>query len=202
MSETSSPNLRRLRLILWAAVIVAGIIATIIYFVAPPQQNIGVVGGNFDLQATTGAQFTQDDLKGTPSLVFFGYTYCPDVCPTTLSESTAWRSALGLTDDDLRIILFSVDPERDGVDHLATYLSGFSGSVTGVTGDIVEVEKAKKAFGVYSEKVQDESSTEYLVNHTASVFMLNADGGFEGTISYGEDTATAIEKVKKLTGRS
>ena len=192
MAEPQNSALRNVRLVLWALVILAGIGATFVYFVLPPQQAGVSFGGRFDLASTEGGRFTDADLKGTPSLMFFGYTFCPDVCPTTLADTTAWREALGLTPDDLRIIFVTVDPERDDLDQLKTYLSLFSGAVIGLSGTPEETDQIKTAYGVFSERVDDSGSTEYLVNHTASVFLIGADGGFEGTISYGEDREVAL----------
>lgn len=201
MATASQSNLARLRMVLWGLVILAGIGATILYVFFPPQRAvIGVAGGEFTLQSTDGGTFTEADLRGEPSLVFFGYTYCPDVCPTTLSDTALWRERLGIGEDDLNVIMISVDPERDDVEHLKTYLGGFPAPVTGLTGDPEEVEKAKAAFGAVSEKVESAESTEYLVNHTASVFLLNSEGGFEGTIAYGEPTDSAIGKIRRLIG--
>lgn len=200
MANTQNSGLSRLRMILWGLVVIAGIGATILYLVRPPERPVGLFGGDFSLQSTAGGTFDQDDLKGTPSLMFFGYTYCPDVCPTTLVESTSWREELNLTSNDLRIIFVSVDPERDTLELLQNYLSAFSSPVIGLTGPLENVEEAKKAFGIYSKKVEDASSTEYLVDHTASLFLIGDDGRFEGTISYGESRETALAKVKKLIG--
>lgn len=200
MAESPNKTLRTARTVLWALVIVAGIGATVIYFVFPPQQAGINLGGDFDLASTEGGRFTNEDLKGTPSLMFFGYTFCPDVCPTTLADTTAWREALSLTPDELRIIFVTVDPERDDLEQLQTYLSLFSGDVIGLAGTPEETEEIKTAYGVFSEKVEDSGATEYLVNHTASVFMIGADGGFEGTIAYGEDRETALGKIARLTG--
>lgn len=199
MATPQKSGLMRLRMALWGLVLVVGIGATVLYVFSPPERPVGLFGGEFALQSTAGGTFTQDDLKGTPSLVFFGYTFCPDVCPTTLAESTAWREALDLSPEDLRLIFVSVDPERDTIEMLTSYLSGFGSSVIGLTGiDMVEVEKAKKAFGIYSAKVENASSTEYLIDHTASVFLIGEDGRFEGTISYGEARNTAIAKIRRL----
>lgn len=201
MAAQQSSGLSRLRMFLWGMVIITGIGATVLYMVRPPERPIGLFGGNFELQSTAGGTFTQDDLKGTPSLIFFGYTFCPDVCPTTLAESTAWRQALDLSTDDLRLIFVSVDPERDTLEALTDYLGGFHSPVIGLTGKtMVEVEEAKKAFGIYSAKVEDASSTDYLIDHTASVFLIGEDGRFEGTISFGEERDTAIAKIRKLVG--
>jgi protein SCO1/2 len=200
MAETQTNPLRIARLVLWALVFVAGIGATIVYFVLPPQQAGVSIGGSFDLASTEGGRFTNEDLNGIPSLMFFGYTFCPDVCPTTLADTAAWREALALTADDLRIIFVTVDPERDDLHQLRTYLSLFSGEVIGLVGTPEETEEIKTAYGVFSEKVEDESASEYLVNHTASVLLIGANGGFEGTIAHGEDRETVLGKIRRLTG--
>lgn len=200
MAQNSSKLLTRMRYILWGLVVVVGIGATALYVFRPPERPVGLFGGEFELSSTQGGTFSEQDLRGTPSLVFFGYTYCPDVCPTTLAESTQWRQTLDLSPDDLRIIFVTVDPERDTLDSLETYLSAFPGEVVGLRGDDDATEQAKKAFGVYSAKVEDASSTEYLVDHTASVFLINQDGSFEGTIAFGEDRDTALGKIEKLVG--
>ncbi|HHS82582.1 MAG TPA: SCO family protein, partial [Devosia sp.] len=92
------------------------------------------IGGPFTMQATTGKTFTEKDLVGRPSLLFFGYTFCPDVCPTTLADTTSWRAALGLGADDLNIIFVSVDPERDDMDSLKEYVGAFGSSIIGLRG--------------------------------------------------------------------
>jgi len=192
-------SLRNFRIVLWALVAVVAIGATALYVLRPPARPLGVTGQEFALNSTKGGAFTQDELRGTPSLVFFGFTFCPDVCPTTLAETTAWRSELGLTDQDLRIIFVSVDPERDTLAMVKSYVEGFDPSIVGLVGSSLEqTENAKKAFGVFSEKVGDPGDPYYLVNHTALTFLVDANGTFEGTIAYEEDHDTALAKVKRL----
>ena len=192
-------SLRNFRIVLWALVAAVAIGATALYVLRPPARPLGVTGQEFALNSTKGGAFTQDELRGTPSLVFFGFTFCPDVCPTTLAETTAWRSELGLTDQDLRIIFVSVDPERDTLAMVKSYVEGFDPSIVGLVGSSLEqTENAKKAFGVFSEKVGDPGDPYYLVNHTALTFLVDADGSFEGTIAYEEDHDTALAKVKRL----
>ena len=128
--------------------------------------------------------------------MFFGYTFCPDVCPTTLAESVAWKQAAGLTDADLRTIFVTVDPARDTKDVLKEYLGGFDPDVIGLVGTPEQTEAAKASFGVMSEKASNDEY--YLVNHTATVFLIGRNGEFEGTIAYGEDKNTAVAKVEKL----
>ncbi len=193
--------LGKVRIVLWALVALAAISATVIYFTRPLQPSGAMFGGPFEMTATTtGEAFTQDDLLGTPTLMFFGYTYCPDVCPTTLAEATGWKQQLGLDDDQLRIVFVSVDPERDTLEHTQGYLSNFGPDVMGLVGDQAQTEQIKRSYGVFSEKTEVEGSTEYLMNHTASVFMIDDEGEFFGTIAYQEDNQTALDKVRRLTG--
>lgn len=194
----SNTALRNFRIVLWALVAVAAIGATALYAFRPPQRPLGVTGQQFALASTQGGSFTQNDLRGTPSLIFFGYTFCPDVCPTTLAETTAWRAQLGLTPEQLRIIFVSVDPERDTPEMVKAYVEGFDPSVIGLVGDAAQTENAKAAFGVFSEKTGDVESEFYLVNHTALTFLVNADGQFEGTIAYEEASDTALKKIERL----
>lgn len=197
MAETSSRTLQRVRLFLWVAVVVVAVGATALFLLRPPAAPLAVTGKPFTLESTAGDSFTQDSLKGTPSLVFFGYTYCPDVCPTTLAESAVWKSELGLDNTQLRTIFVTVDPERDTKDVLTQYLSYYPG-VIGLVGTPEQTEAAKASFGAMSEKTEPDESGFYLVNHTASVFLIDADGRFEGTIAYGEAKDTAVAKIKKL----
>ena len=188
------------RIVLWALVALAAVSATVIFFTRPITPSGSMFGGPFEMISTaSGEAFTQDDLVGTPTLMFFGYTYCPDVCPTTLAEATGWKEQLGLGDDELRIIFVSVDPARDTLEHTKTYLSNFGPDVMGLVGDEAQTEQIKRSYGVFSEKVESASTTEYLVNHTASVFMIDDEGDFFGTIAWGEDTGAALDKVRRLT---
>ncbi|MDB5539401.1 MAG: hypothetical protein JWQ89_1128 [Devosia sp.] len=197
MAETSSPGLTRFRIILWTLVVVAALGATALFILRPPTSPIAVIGKPFTLQSTLGGEFTQDNLKGTPSLVFFGYTHCPDVCPTTMAESSAWKDELGIAPDQLRTIFITVDPQRDTKEILADYLSSFPGTI-GLVGTDAQTQAAKAAFGAMSELTAPDADGFYLVNHTASVFLINKDGGFEGTIAYGEPKDTAVQKIRKL----
>ena len=195
---TTSNTLRNFRIVLWVLVVVAAIAATALYMFRPPQRPLGINGQEFALTSTKGGSFTQADLMGTPSLIFFGYTFCPDVCPTTLAETTAWRAQLGLGADDLRIIFVTVDPERDTAEMVKAYVEGFDPSVIGLVGTPEETEKAKAAFGVFSEKAGDVESEFYFVNHTALTFLIDEDGSFQGTIAYEEASDTALAKIDRL----
>jgi protein SCO1/2 len=191
--------LGKVRIVLWALVALAAISATVIYLTKPIQPSGAMFGGPFEMVATsTGETFTQDDLLGTPTLMFFGFTHCPDVCPKTLGETQAWREQLGLTDSDLRVIFVTVDPERDTLDVMREYLSPLDG-VIGLVGDEAQTDQIKRSYGVFSEKVEEEGSSQYSVNHTASVFLIDDEGDFFGTITYQEDSQAALDKVRRLT---
>ena len=194
----ASPLLSRFRIVLWSLVVVAAIAATALYVLRPAPQPIGAKP--FTLESTAGGNFTNADLKGTPSLVFFGYTFCPDVCPTTMAESVEWKQELGLTPDKLRTIFVTVDPGRDTKQVLADYLGSFDPKIIGLVGTPAETEAAKASFAVYSENGKPDANGNYVVNHTADVFLVDADGRYQGTISFGEDKAAALAKIKRLVG--
>ena len=196
----NSRNLRTFRIILWGLVAVVALGATALYLFRPPARPLGVTGQEFALASTQGGTFTQDDLRGTPSLIFFGYTFCPDVCPTTLAETTAWRSQLGLSPEELRIIFVTVDPARDTLDVVKGYVEGFDPSIIGLVGDEEQTDAIKAAFGAFGERAEGFAADDpyYLVDHTALTFLIGADGAFEGTVSYEEAQDVAVAKVKRL----
>ncbi len=195
---TSNKTLRNFRIVLWALVAVAALGATWLFLYRPPQRPLGINGQEFALNSSKGGTFTQNDLVGTPTLLFFGYTFCPDVCPTTLAETTAWRAKLGLTPEQLRIIFVTVDPDRDTPEMVKSYVEGFDPSIIGLVGDQAATDEVKAAFGVFSEKAGDVDSEFYLVNHTALTFLIDKDGKFQGTVAYEEAQDTAIAKVERL----
>lgn len=197
----AAKSLRTFRIVLWSLVVVVAVAATAMYRFSPPARPLGLTGQEFALASTQGGTFTQEDLRGAPSLVFFGYTFCPDVCPTTLAETTAIRQELGLTPEQLRIIFVTVDPERDTLDMVKSYVEGYDPSVIGLVGDGDQTEDVKAAFGAFSEKAGEPDDPYYLVNHTASTFLIDADGSFEGTIAYEEARDTAVAKVRRLVER-
>lgn len=190
------------RLILWlvagAAVVAVGAYAALDGMREKPAG--ADFGGSFSLTTTTGRTFTQADLVGSATLLYFGYTYCPDVCPTTLAETTGWRTQLGLSPDDLKVVFVTVDPRRDTQEQMALYVSNFD-HVIGLTGDADAIDRIEADYAVYSEVVGDASSDDYLVNHTASIYLIDAHGDFVGTIAWGEAPQTAKDKIERLVGR-
>jgi len=190
--------LRNLRFFLWGLVIVVGIGATILSFL-PRDRGFGQI--SFNLIDHDGNPITETAFRGQPTGLFFGFTHCPDVCPATLSEIAVWLDELGPDGKPLQFYFITVDPERDDVTAMKDYATLFSEQVIGITGDADEIKRLEAAFGVYSEKVPT-SDGDYTMNHTASLFLLNRNGQFEGTIAYQEPMDMALGKLRRLLGQN
>jgi protein SCO1/2 len=191
-------SLRSLRIGLWIAVVALAAIAGTAYFLIrlePPGSPFG--GGDYALVDGAGAPLTETAFRGQPSMVFFGFTHCPDVCPTTLAEMEGWYEALGEDARDLRAYFVTVDPERDTPEVLQSYVRSVSDRVTAVTGSPDEIAKMLTAWAVYAKKVPTEGG-EYTMDHTASVYLIDGDGAFQGTIAYGESSDAALQKLRRL----
>ena len=193
-------TLRTIRIGLWTAVVLLAALATFLYFGPGRPGQTALGGGDYVLEDGTGAKVTPATLTGKPSMLFFGYTHCPDVCPTTLAEMAGWYEQLGPDADKLNAFFVTVDPERDTPAVINDYVHAVSDRVTGITGTRAEIDKIITAWKVYSEKVPG-TDGDYMMNHTASVFLINSQGGFEGTIAYGESQDTAVGKLKKLIAK-
>ena len=154
-------------------------------------------GAPFKLVDQKGAEITEAAFRGHPTAVFFGFTHCPEVCPTTLVEMDSWLKKLGDEGKDVRAYFVSIDPERDTPETMDRYVSNVSDRITGITGDPAKIANMAKAFKIYAKKVPTDGG-DYTMDHTASVILLNRSGGFFGTIAYGENPDTAITKLKRL----
>jgi protein SCO1 len=150
----------------------------------------------FRLVDQNGVEVTERAMLGRPAVVFFGFTNCPDICPTTLASMTALLGRLGGDADKLGAFFVSVDPERDTPALLKTYLASFDPRIRALTGSHAQLSALTRALGVHYERVGTADS--YSVDHTASVFLLDAEGRFRGTIAYGEDAGVAEEKLRAL----
>jgi protein SCO1/2 len=154
-------------------------------------------GAPFTLVDQKGAEITEAAFRGHPSAVFFGFTHCPEVCPTTLFELDGWLKKLGNEGKDVRAYFVSVDPERDTAAVMDAYVGNVSDRITGITGEPEKVQAMAKAFGIYSRKVDLEGG-DYTMDHTASVILLDSAGKFAGTIAYGENPEAALTKLRRL----
>jgi protein SCO1/2 len=174
---------RSARLVLVFGSFVAGLVLfTVVLFVVTgrtpsPIALPSAVGGSFHLTDSNSKPISDQDLKGHPSLVFFGFTHCPDICPTTLFEVSEILRALGPDADNVRALFVTVDPERDTVPVLKDYLSSFDPHLIGVTGDPAAVAAMAKAYRVYFKKVPLDGGT-YTMDHTAIVYLMDKNGRF------------------------
>ena len=161
-------------------------------------QGDGAFGGPFTLTDMYGNEITEQALRGQPVALFFGFTHCPEVCTTTLYELNGWLTQLGPEAGNVKAFFFSVDPERDTPEILKDYISNVTDRVVGVSGDPDEVAKVIRDYKIYAKKIPTNDGNDYTMDHTASILLLNAKGGFEGTIAYGEDAQAAMAKLKRL----
>lgn len=159
------------------------------------------LGADFALIDHNGEPITQAAFEGQPTLLFFGFTRCPEVCPTTLYEMAGWLDALGEEGNAIKAFFVSVDPERDTPDIMKGYAEAFTDRVTGITGDPVEVARLVAGWHVYAARLET-GGGDYTMDHTASVFLINETGAFKGTIAYGESAESAIAKIRRLVGLS
>jgi protein SCO1/2 len=157
------------------------------------------IGGPFKLVDQKGNEITEEALQGHPSLVFFGFTFCPEVCPTTLADMTLWLKDLGPDAEKLKVYFVSVDPERDTPKQMADYLSAFDPRITGITGKPDDVYAMLKAYRVYYRKV-DLGNGDYTMDHPGSVYIFDSKGSFSGAIDYNEKEDVVVAKLKKLVG--
>ena len=197
-------NLKTIRRILWGLVAVAmlGVGAGAFWLTnRPVVEASGFGGGTYALVDQRGEAVDQTMFQGHPSALFFGFTHCPEVCPTTMAEMSAWFEQLGDEGKDLQAYFVTIDPERDTPAILGDYVSWVSDRITGVTGTPEEIAKIAKAWGVYYAKVPLEDG-DYTMDHTASVFLLDDKGQFQGTIAYREDGAVALQKLRNLLAKS
>ena len=144
-----------------------------------------------------GKPFKNSTLKNRPSLLFFGFTNCPEICPTTLADLSEITREVTSSVDEINIIFVTLDPKRDNKKHLKDYIQYFDGDIIGVTGDKNEIKKFAENWRVFYETVKT-SDNNYTLNHTATVFMIDRLGNFSGTISWGENETSIIQKIKNL----
>jgi len=159
------------------------------------QASVGV-GGPFRLEDQNGKPVSDQDMKGRPFLVFFGYTRCPDICPTTLFEMSQVMKALGPDADRAGALFISVDPERDSPDVLKDYLSSFDPHLRGLTGDRTAIDTAIREYRVYAKKVPLENG-DYTIDHTAVVYLMDKDGRFVAPFNLNRPPEAAAADLRR-----
>lgn len=203
--ETAKASpLRRVRLWLWILVAIVAAVAVTLWIqqrstapTAAEKNYASAFGGQFDMTDQNGKTVTDQTLRGKPYAIFFGFTRCPDVCPTTLSRMAALRKQLGADGDKFNIVFVSVDPQYDKPGDIGSYVTLFNTPIIGLTGSDAQIARIVKAFKVYYAKVPVEDG-DYTIDHTASVFLVDKDGKFVATIDHKESQKVALDKLKRL----
>ena len=193
---------RATRILLVLSAFVAGLVLCfgVILLVAgrggsPIAQTTAAIGGPFRLIDQNGRAVSDQDLKGHPFLVFFGFTHCPDVCPTTLFEVSEVLRALGPDADKVNALFVTVDPERDTPDKLKDYLASFDPHLRALTGQPPAIDAIAKAYRVYVKKVPQENG--YTMDHTAIVYLMDKDGRFVAPFSLKRRPADAAADLRR-----
>ncbi|PVB62987.1 SCO family protein [Labrenzia sp. 011] len=202
-------GLKLFRYVAWAAVAALAVVSgVLVYQQTAGNQNSGAlieplsaIGGPFELINGDGETVTDQTFAGKPSLFFFGFTYCPDVCPTTLAELQGWMEALGEDAAKLNYAFVTVDPERDTPEVMRDYVWAFDKRITPLTGSREQIDAIIKAYRVYAKKVPLDDG-DYTMDHSAAVYLMDADNRFVGTIAYGEDEENALKKLRRLIGKA
>jgi protein SCO1/2 len=187
-----------MRTILVGIVVLVAVVVGALTFDWYRSQNAGrAFGEPFTLVDMKGEAITEEAFRDAPSAVFFGFTFCPEVCPTTLVELDGWLKELGPEGEKINAYFVTVDPERDTPEIMKSYVSNVSDRIVGISGEPEKVHAMARSFGIYWKKVELENS-DYTMDHTASILLLNRHGDFAGTIAYGENPTNAIAKLKRL----
>lgn len=161
-----------------------------------PKNTLADFGGSFILQATSGGTIERTQLLGKPYGIFFGYTNCPDFCPTAMQDITVLLSKFGKEAQDFRVYFISVDPARDTLELLKLYVSAFDPRIIGLTGSATEIASVTKSFNVYTKK--NGTGDNYTFDHTSSILLLDAKGKLAGTLNSSEPEADQKAKLERL----
>jgi protein SCO1/2 len=189
------------RIILILAAFLSGLLMFLVAIFAvtghgPSATGASAIGGPFQLTDQNGKPVTDQDFKGKPFLVFFGYTHCPDVCPTTLFDVSEMMRALGPDANRTAALFITVDPERDTPAVMKDYLSSFDPHLRAATGNDAQVAQAEKAYRVYAKKVPAEGN-DYSMDHTALVYLMDKQGKFVAPFSLKRKPAEAAADLRR-----
>ncbi len=207
MSTVVTKSSLRLALIVLAGLMVGAAAALAIFPEArqrllpasAPSVGRALVGGPFTLTDQTGKRVTDKDFRGRYTLVFFGFTYCPDVCPSALQVMAAALDKLGPPGQKITPVFITVDPERDSPVQLASYLKSFHPRLVGLTGTPAEIEAVTKAYRVYVKKVADpKSSAGYTFDHSAIIYLMGPDGAYLAHFTHATNVDAMAERLAKL----
>jgi protein SCO1/2 len=195
-------TMRKLHIIPWVFLAMALIVSSYFYYANRKSGDDLLasgfkIGGPFAMTDQNGNAVTEKAYAGNPMAIFFGFTYCPDICPTTLSRLSTLIEKLGPLADKIQVILVSVDPERDTPAVLKTYLEAFNPRFVGLTGTPEQLADFAKRFRAFYERAPAENG-EYTMNHTAGILLFDSKGGFTGTLDPHEEDNVALQKLRNL----
>ena len=166
---------------------------------APATSGTALVGGPFRLTAHTGAKVSDQDFRGKFMLIFFGYTYCPDVCPSELQVISAALDKLGDDGRDIQPLFVTIDPARDTPEVVAQYVKNFHPRFVGLTGSAAEVAAMAKAYRVFYGKAEGSGATDYLMDHSSIVYLMDREGRFLKHFGYSTDAEGLARGLKEAT---
>ncbi len=189
--------MKTLRIALWTTAAAAAVVLVAALLYVTVGSKAGSIGGPFRLRSATGELVDSVSLKGKPYAIFFGFTHCPEICPTTMMDMAALMARLGDEAKGLRIFFVSVDPDRDTPAVLRDYLAAFEPHVVGLTGTPDEIAQVAKEFRVYYRKVRL-TGDDYTMDHSAFVYLMGSDGNFFDVLGYQEAPDRALAKLKRL----
>lgn len=190
---------RSIRILVVLAAFVAGAMALtagVMLLVPTERTRPSAVGGPFELVDQNGKTVTDADFRGKPLLVFFGFTHCPDICPTTLFEVSEIFNRLGADSEKVNAIFVTVDPERDTQEKLKLYLSSFHPRISALSGSDTQIEAIKKAYFVYAKRVPLEGGG-YTMDHTSIVYLMDKQGKFVAPFNLKRDADAAAADLKR-----
>jgi protein SCO1/2 len=196
----------RLALVALAAALVGGLVAGAVLpgpreqlSRALPSTGKALVGGPFTLVDHTGKTVTDKDFRGRYMLVYFGFTYCPDVCPSGLQVMAAALEKVGAKADQVAPILITVDPERDTPEQLASYVPSFHPRLVGLTGSPEQIAAALKSYRVYAKKVEDpKSAAGYTFDHTSLLYLMDRNGEYVAHFTHATPVERIAERLEKV----
>lgn len=201
-----TPKLKQVRILLWVLVVlaIAGTAALLLIqrvTVNPPKATTATTqagfGGPFSLVGADGKPFSSSKLFGKPFAIYFGFTRCGDVCPTTLQRLVRLRQQSG-GEDRFNIVFVTIDPANDGPKEVGQYAGLFNSPIIGLTGSPAQIAQVKKQYGIYAEPVPHAAMGQQM-EHTATVLLFDRQGSFMGTITPDEPDEAALAKLKQLT---
>jgi len=173
-------------------------IALLAHSTGPGKDTIpAAIGGPFTFVDDTDAPITERALAGKPYTIYFGYTYCPEICPTTLLDLSRWIKELGTDGDKLNYVFVTVDAERDTPQLMHAYLSSFDKHIRGFTGTPDQIAKIARQYRVYYKKIPTKDGG-YVMDHSSIIYLMGPNGKFGSVIAYQENDASAVAKLRNL----